>query len=249
MKYLVALAIYVSTAVMAEDKVINYVVIQNQSQPFQIEKAGKNHTGIVTELINEMFEGSGYEVKVHTFPFNRMKSMLTSGKLRNWITYGSPGWGGPQAANLSSSPIYHVEHKLLTTKDFEKEVNKVDDLFGKTAILLHGFDYPGLEPYLEADSVKEIRVKDYAAAFKVLDRLDEKAGFVEMSLRINYNLKKQGRDPQNYKLKDFSSVISDYDIFLAYAPDIDPNIQAFANQQLSRKISSGKLEKIVNKYQ
>lgn len=228
---------------------INYVVIDNQSKPFQIEENSANHSGIVTDIINEIFTGSAYDVKFHTLPFNRMIKMLSTGKIKNWITYGSPSWGGVQAEHLSQIPIYHVEHKLLTNPSFGGDIKKVEDLFGKTLILLLGFDYPGLDPYLKAESIKELRVKNHDSAFRVLQRLSNKAGFVEMSLRIKYNLKLSQRDPDNFLQKDFSTIIADYDIHLAMDPNMNFSYDNFVNERLKTLAENGTLEKIVNKYQ
>ena len=230
-------------------KTINYVVIDNQAKPFQIEENSSNHSGIITDIVNEIFKDSGYEVKFHTLPFNRMMKMLSTGKIKNWITYGSPSWGGVQAEHLSRLPVYHVEHKLVTNPSYSGEVDKVEDLFGKTLILLHGFDYPGLEPYLKAQTIKEIRVKNHDSAFRLLKRLSDKAGFVEMSLRIEYNLKLTNRDPGMFLQKNFSTVISDYDIHLAMDPDMEFSFDSFVNDRLAVLTKDGTLKRIVDSYQ
>ncbi|WDE07756.1 transporter substrate-binding domain-containing protein [Thalassomonas viridans] len=228
---------------------INYVVIDNQAKPFQIEENSQNHSGIITDIINEIFKGSPYEVRFHTLPFNRMMKMLSTGKIKNWITYGSPSWGGVQAEHLSRLPVYHVEHKLVTNPSYAGEVKAVEDLFGKTLILLHGFDYPGLEPYLKAQTIKEIRVKNHDSAFRLLKRLSDKAGFVEMSLRIEYNLKMTKRDPGMFLQKNFSTVISDYDIHLAMDPDMEFAYDGYVNDRLAALTKDGTLKRIVDSYQ
>ena len=44
----------------------------------------------------------------------------------------------------------------------------MQSLNGKGIVLLHGFDYPQLAPYISSGEVEEIRVKNYKSAFKAV---------------------------------------------------------------------------------
>jgi len=227
---------------------INYMVIQDQAQPFQNHQNKKHHTGIITDIVKKIFSGSQYKLKIHTLPFNRMISMLEKGDIENWITFGSPNWPGVQSANLSTLPVFNVQHSLLTSTQQKLDINSATDLFGKTVILLHGFDYPGLEEYIADKRIKAIKVKSYKSAFKVVNRLKGKAGFVEMDVRIKYNLKMENLSAQNYNLHNFSKVIDDYDLHLAMSPTFDKELQQHLEKSLDKLYQSGRLEKIINAY-
>jgi len=227
---------------------INYMVIQDQAQPFQNHQDKKNHTGIITDVIKRIFSGPEYEVKIHTLPFNRMISVLEKGEMKNWITFGSPSWPGVQSANLSSLPVFNVQHSLLTSTQQNYNINSVQDLFGKTMVLMHGFDYPGLESYIAEKKIKAIKVKSYQSAFKVVNRLKDKAGFVEMDIRIKYNLKKQQLATQDYNLLDFSNVIADYDLHLAMSPKFNNDVKRYLDSELSKLVKSGDLAEIIESY-
>ncbi|PKF48807.1 amino acid ABC transporter, partial [Enterovibrio nigricans] len=90
-----------------------------------------------------------------------MIAELSKNQNANWITYGSPLWGDMQAANLSKSPILEVEHSILSGAKSEFNYKDTDDLEDKVAILLFGFDYPGLDKKIKKGDVSEIRVKNY----------------------------------------------------------------------------------------
>ena len=152
---------------------INYIVIQDQAQPFQNHVNQKEHSGIVTDIVKQIFDGADYDLKIHTLPFNRMIKMLEQDKYKNWITFGSPNWPGVQSLNLSAHPIFEVKHGFLTTKQ-RQPITSAKDLFGQTVILLHGFNYPGLDEHIASKKVKSINVKNYPAAFKVVNRLQTK---------------------------------------------------------------------------
>ncbi|MBW3695231.1 transporter substrate-binding domain-containing protein [Vibrio sp. T187] len=227
---------------------IHYYVIEKQAQPFQIEKNGVTHSGIVTDIVKAVFDDTKYELKYHTYPFNRMITQLEAREQENWITYGSPTWGNIQSANLSDIPIYNVKHTLMSSNKKPFEFEDMKDLDDKAVVLLMGFEYPNLDPYIEQGKLAELRVKDYTAAFRVLKRIPGDTVFVEMESRVKYNLAMQKLDPKSFQIQSFSSVIPDYPIHLAFDPKMDQQLQGFINQRLKDLKSSGKLEAIVDSY-
>ncbi|MGF1740522.1 transporter substrate-binding domain-containing protein [Vibrio profundum] len=240
--------ILLSVSSIASAQTINYYVISKQAQPFQIEEKAKNHSGIVTDVVNAIFEKGDYDIAYHTYPFNRMISILESGGERNWITYGSPDWGSVQAENLSELPIYTVRHALVMSKTGEFEFEGMQSLNGKGVVLLHGFDYPQLAPYISSGEVEEIRVKNYKSAFKVVARTPGDTAFIEMSSRVKYNLDKLALNSRNYSIQAFSQVIPDYKIYLAFDKNMDPTLQSYINQRLAELKASGDLDNIISKY-
>ncbi|USD42369.1 ABC transporter substrate-binding protein [Vibrio sp. SCSIO 43135] len=227
---------------------INYYVISQQAQPFQIEEQGSNHSGIVTDIVKAVFDGSDYELAYHTYPFNRMITVLEAGGEENWVTYGSPNWGSVQAENLSDKPIYTVRHTLVTSTKSPFNFADMSSLNGKGVVLLHGFDYPELIPYIEKGDVAEIRVKNYQSAFRVIQRTAGEAAFVEMSSRVSYNLDKLQLDRDLYRMEPFSLVIPDYYIHLAFSKQMKPEIQDFINDRLEEMRTSGELDDIIGNY-
>lgn len=236
------------TTTIASAKDVNYYVISKQAAPFQIENKADQHSGIVTDIVKKVFEGSSYAINYHSYPFNRMISILEDGGQPNWITYGSPSWGGVQAENLSEEPIYTVKHVLLSSKKNEFTFTDMKDMNSKIVVLLHGFDYPQLTPYIKSGDIEELRVKDYQAAFRIVKKLQGDAAFVEMDSRIKYNLSQLGLDNEQYKTQSFNKVIPDYPIYLALDPNMDKSIQSFINSRLKSMKDSGELDIIVNKY-
>ncbi|MGF1692543.1 substrate-binding periplasmic protein [Photobacterium kagoshimensis] len=237
---------FTTVQVTAQD--VNYYVISKQAAPFQIENNENQHSGIVTDIVKKIFEDSRYAINYHSYPFNRMISILEDGGQPNWITYGSPSWGGVQAENLSEEPIYTVKHVLLSSKNNEFTFKDMKDINNKIVVLLHGFDYPQLIPYIESGKIEELRVKDYQAAFRIVNKLQGVATFVEMDSRIKYNFAKLGLDDKQYKTQSFNIVIPDYSIYLALDPNMDKSIQQFINNKLKSMKSNGELDRIVNQY-
>lgn len=248
-KHLLSVALTLScTSFYADSETINYYVITKQATPLQIEEANENHRGIVTDIVKAIFANSQYKIDYHTYPFNRMISLLESGEKTNWVTYGSPEWGGVQAENLSDIPIYNVKHTLVSSSKKNFKFKTIEDLNDKIIVLLHGFDYPPLLPYFQNGSIEELRVKDYTAAFRVINKLPGETAFVEMESRVKYNINKQQLDSASFHMQSFSSVIPDYPIYLAFDPDMDKEIKRFINERLKKIKKSGEIDSIIKKY-
>lgn len=106
---------------------VHYYIIASQAQPFQIETDGSSHRGMVSDIVEAVFDDSQYEIDYHTYPFNRMIDKLDARENPNWVTYGSPSWGNIQSVNLSKDPIYNVKHVLLSSGKEPFEFNTIDD--------------------------------------------------------------------------------------------------------------------------
>ncbi|NOH60964.1 ABC transporter substrate-binding protein [Vibrio sp. RE88] len=237
------------SAISWAEKEINYYVIANQAQPFQIEEHGEKHSGIVTDIVKEIFNDSeAYTLHYHTYPFKRMISILEAGGEPNWITYGSPNWGNVQSENLSEQPIYTVKHALVTSEKVSFKFEDMSSLANKGVVLLLGFDYPELTPYIEQGSVEEIRVNDYSAAFRVLNKLPGDTAFVEMESRVKYYLNHLSYEQDAFHIQAFSQVIPDYSIYLAFSSQMDEDVQAYINARLKELRQSGKLDEIIKTY-
>ncbi|MBU2710737.1 substrate-binding periplasmic protein [Zooshikella harenae] len=234
----------------ANAKEINYVVIADQARPFQIENNGHDHSGIITEIVQNIFSGDEWQLKIHTFPYKRMISMLESGRIKHWITYGSPEWKSVrvQSENLSKYPLVTVKHSLLSYQQPGFKFTKIEDLYGKTVIALLGFLYPGLDPYVENKKVNVMWVKGYEPAFRVLKRLKDDAFILEMAFRLKYNLKKNKEPFDQFQFHDFSLIIPDYQVYFAYSSDMDRETVSFMNKRLKAMHDSKAIEAIVAHY-
>lgn len=228
---------------------VHYLVVEKQTRPLQIEHYGQGHKGIVTEVVLEVFKDRDYQLSMHTMPFPEVVSAMEASYFDNWIGLGSSQWGGVLAENMTDEPIITVSHTLLTVKEGGFTYRSVDDLDDKVVILLEGFDYPGLESYIETGKIQELRVKSYEVAFKLLSRLKSKACFVEMDLRIKYNMARNDIAREDYVFNDFSSVIADYNVHFTLDPKSPKELKSFVDARIKEMKSQGKIEAISSSYQ
>lgn len=217
-----------------------------QGGPFQIIDQDGSRSGIITDVVFEIFKNSPHQLKIHTWPYLRMKQNMKSGKYPGWLRYGAKAWG-PMNDNLSDKPVIKVKNVLLVRKENPFKFSNIQDLFDNRIILIVGFSYRELKPYIQSKKIGEIRVKSFEKAYRAMD-LDRGVGVPDMQVRMLYNLKTQGRDIQRYNIFDFSSVIKNYGIHLNMDPAISKDIQAFINTRLNTLLNSGFVDKTIKKY-
>mgnify|MGYP000162094437 CR=1 FL=1 len=251
MPYFKTLILLLFISIQSHCEHVDYFVISKQARPFQIESNGQKHSGIVSDIVTEIFRRSPHTVKVHTLPFKRMVKELKSGRYPNWLNYGTPSWGSPQGDNLSKTPLIKTSHVVLSSKKNNFEYQNIEDLYTKQVLLFLGFLYPGLDKYIEAGHIKARRLQSYEAVFKSLDReerLKRKAVFIGMRSRILYNLLQNKRNPNDYRLSDFSSIVPSYSISLAYSPTFSPELKSFIEARLVELEANGFIEKTKQAY-
>lgn len=227
-------------------EIVNYIVTRDQSRPFQIENNGKNHRGIITDIVYEIFRGSNYKVVTHTYPVKRTSQTLETRKHPNWIMYGSPVWPPVYSENITA-PLFQIKHSLLTQKSTHFTIPDVETLFGKTLVILFGFDYPGIDKYIKNKKINSYAVKDYLTAFRSVDA-GRGLGFVEMKMRIKYNLKILKKNPNNYNFVDFSHVIPPYNIHIALDKQMPSNTQDFVRKRVLELKHNGFVKQTLHKY-
>lgn len=200
-------------------------------------------TGIVTDVINTLdIPSIQFEQKV--LPFKRMiKSM--SLKKDPWISYGSAAWPGPQSTSLSKTPIINVSHVFLTLND--TAYTSIEDLFGKTIVIIRGFDYPGLEPYFKNGIISGFEVKTHKQAIEAVLK-NRAAAFPEMRFRLAYHLKKNDVESSKVKLSDISDVIPDYAINLCFSKTFPRQARLKIESRLKQMQLSDELQDILNNY-
>lgn len=234
--------VLVSFSSMADNKV-TYFIADGSSSPFQISTYNSKRVGIVTEVINSI-EKHNIHFSHNTLPFKRMIKYMKNPEVK-WITYGSAAWPGQQSLSLSKTSIMTVKHSFFTLKS--NQYNEISDLFGKSLVLIRGFDYPGLTTYIEQDKFNIIYVKDHAAAIKII-AMGRAIAFPEMNVRLNYHLKKMNLPRDDFNFHYIGNIIVDYDINLCFSENFPSNLKTKIEYILVEMKNDGSLEKIINAY-
>ncbi len=232
----------VSFSSIADNK-ITYFIADKSSSPIQISTKNSEQVGIITDVINSI-EKHNIHFYHTILPFKRMMKYMKYPQVK-WITYGSAAWPGLQSLSLSKTPIMTVKHSFLTLKSYQ--YNKISDLFGKSLVLIHGFNYPGLAAYIEQDKFDIIYVKDHEAAIKVI-AMGRAVAFPEMNIRLNYHLKNMNLPRDNFNFHYIGNIIVDYNINLCFSLNFPELLKVKIEDILVEMKSDGSLENIINAY-
>ncbi|PKH87863.1 substrate-binding periplasmic protein [Colwellia sp. Bg11-28] len=237
--FIILLASFSSIA----DNKITYFIADKSSSPIQVSTKNSEQVGIVTDVINAI-EKQNIHFSHSILPFKRMMKYMKNPKVK-WITYGSAAWPGLQSLSLSKTPIMTVKHRFLTLKP--NKHNEISDLFGKSLVLIRGFNYPGLAAYIEQDKFDIIYVKDHEAAIKVI-AMGRAVAFPEMNIRLNYHLKNMKLPRDNFNFHYIGNIIADYDINLCFSLNFPELLKVKIEGILVEMKSDGRLENIINAY-
>ncbi|MCL1140399.1 substrate-binding periplasmic protein [Shewanella pneumatophori] len=233
---------------------LTYLVIANQAEPFQINTSNhQSHSGIISDVVSLLAAKKPFSYTTHVMPFKRYVHEIKKQTYSNWISYGSPMWRTTadnryQNKRLSKQPLFRASHLLVQRNSDPQHYQQVEDLFGKTVILLKGFDYPGLAPYIASGQIKKIGFKSHQSA---LNALNNQRGdlFVEMESRIRYAIKQHNIDPNTFKFTDIAHITPSLNIHLAFGNGVKQTTVDWIDDQIIIMKATGKLEAIINRYQ
>lgn len=233
---------------LAADKAldISYLIVEGASAPLQIpEQTGVTGRGIITDLIAQI-AGEKIPLRHRSLPFKRVLDYMTDSSVeQHWLSYGSAAWTGPQSEHLARTTIIRVRHQFLTRTGTQYQ--SIEDFFGERVILIYGFDYPGLQPYLDSGQLQATYVKDHQGAIRSL--LNNRGiAFADMSIRHDYHLKAMQLDDKLLQRHDIADIIPDYDITLCFSENFPLVQRQYIESELSTLKTSGKLQQILARY-
>ena len=239
-----------STFAFAESETIHYLVIEGV-EPLQVAtEADALAGGLVTEVVQAVFAKSDYNLQPIVAPWLRLNKMRMSDQFDHWLVYGNPKIGDMNES-FSTLPIFPWRHTLVVKKG-QLNFDRLEDLNDQTLVLVHGYDYQGLDDHLvskhpDSGTIKEFRAASVAAALRMLKN-NRGSGYVDIDIRLMHHLKQLGFDQDEFEFYDFSDVIPAANIHLMFNNDLPTEIKHFINQRLESLQQSGTLEKLLLKY-
>jgi hypothetical protein len=229
-----------------DSKKINYVVIDDTAEPFQINRQNSSQKGLITEifttLLDEVYKDKTYNQV--SAPFLRALKIMREGHEFKWVSYGSPKWKKPQSAYLSKEPLFKINHQLITRKGFKYK--SIKDLFGKRVVLINGFAYPGLTKYIKNKKIDVLIVNSHASALKAL-HIKRADAFPEIKIRAKYHMIQNKLNIKDFKFHHFSNYIKDYYFHMSFSKAMSPEIPKF-DKALVKIRNEKKIRKIISKY-
>lgn len=224
-------------------------MINEHVAPLQIATANQPmKAGVVTEIVEAIFSDSNQTLEPILAPAKRIATLRKQDKSNYWLSYGAEHWKGNDAT-LSQEPLFLWRHVLVAKKTVR--VQTIQDLGHLHLLLVHGYDYPQLEPYINHfnPSGTELTVSYVASPESALAMLAKGRGdaYIDIDFRANYHLKNQGLDGK-YIFSDLSAIIPVFPIYLMMDKTTPKSQQAWLNQRLTLLKSNGTVERILAKY-
>lgn len=230
---------------------LTYLSISSQAEPFQI--IHQTNKGIVTDILSQAVQDLDITLSEQAYPFMRYIRTMQTNKYPLWVSYGSPAWQDEteiaiQSRILSKEKLFDVSHVLVVKANRRFNLYSIEALFGETVITLNGFNYPGLDEYIETGQIKTVAVKSHESALKAVEN-SRGIAFIAMKTRALYTMTQAGLDRDDFKLIDFSSIIPPYSIHLSYSETVNEEIKHRIDQAIARLKDSGQVDNIINFYQ
>lgn len=220
MKPILLLLIYFVSFLSYSNDKIEVIYYKSHNPPFQFNN--KHQTGFITQIIQSLSK-IGVTFKPKTLSFKKMIKEMSTSKA-HWISYGSDSWVGAQSTSLSEISLWKVKHVFFTLKS--NKLEGIPSLFDQTLVLIDGYDYPGLDSYINKGLIhKVIRVQNPELA--ILSVLEGNADvYPDMQERINYYLNKMETNHEKFTLNDTANIIPEYEIKLCFSKNFPPLIKA-----------------------
>ncbi len=257
---LIALVVFTTTPFVAMQVLaqvkgkVSYLILGGTVEPLMITKPDDPMAGgIITEIMQLIFENSDYQIVPKIMPWKRMVEELRTGN--DWITYGFLVGNEPDIPlEFSQTPIMAFNHVAITLKTDHFKIDDVADIENRVAILVENFHYPGLDPHLAnplvgegGGSIKAVRAFTPKGTLRMLrhKRGDVVFGF---HARMLYSLIDSGLKLEDLRFQDASNIIPSQPLYLTLSPQQPTEVKRLINRSLERMASDGTLERILLKY-
>jgi polar amino acid transport system substrate-binding protein len=248
------LSLLVASPGMAQKKgQVSYLILNTVKPLIITEPDNPMAGGIVTEIIRSVFEKSNYEIVPKVMPWKRMAIEIREGG--DWLTYGFPDGFGPDLPHeFSKLPIFEFNHVAITLRENDFKIRQTSDVFGRKAILVENFHYPGLDAHLDkplegkgSGMIHSVRGFTPQGVLKMLrhKRGDVVFGYLA---RMLYHVESSGLSLDDIRIQDASQIIPSSSVYLAFSPKISPDVKKLINDGVARITTSGELSRILAKF-
>jgi ABC-type amino acid transport substrate-binding protein len=233
---------------------ITYFILAGTMEPLMIMSPEDPMAGgFFTAIIKRVFKDSPYAVIPKVMPWKRMIKEFA--KTDNWLMHGIPAFFEPDIPfRLSKVAVFPFNHIAITLRERHFNIGSVQDLFGKTVILVENYHYPGLDKFLDKPLVgtgkgRVLSVRSFKPVGQ-MRMLVHRRGDVAIGFqpRLLYNMKKAGVTLDQVNFQDVSGIIPTQQMYIAFSPKLPPAFSGFLNERLSNMKSDGTIAKILQKY-
>ena len=223
------------------------------SEPLVIVKKTRVR-GIVTDVVRQIFRETDYELQPRPMPSDKFRRLLESGMDVNWITYGSPKWQRKTTVadiyQYSDKPLFDLRYSLLSSRPAAR-IEEIQDLIGHRLVLIQGYLYPELEPFLSQDSQKKGIIPYFVTSRSdALNMIRERRAdyFLSGTKRAHWTLHSLGYSHDEVAMQDFSHQIPAQPVHLAFNKDAPEELKNLINRRLDELLATDLLPRLIRHY-
>ncbi|RED52248.1 substrate-binding periplasmic protein [Aestuariispira insulae] len=239
-------------ALAKDDRHVTFVAY-SASEPLIIAKKNRVR-GIITDVVRQIFRETPYQLEYQQIPSEKFLRLLESGLDSNWITYGSPAWHkdspSEEQFEFSEQPLFELHYSLVSSKPAIK-VSKIQDLIGRRLVLIQGYRYPELEPYLHLDSDRGGIIPFYVTSRTdaMIMIAEHRADFfLSGTKRAHWSMHAMGYSHDEISLQDFSHQIPAQPVHLSFNRNAPAALKRHINRRLGELLASDLLPRLIRHY-
>lgn len=228
---------------------VHYLVVDEKTRPFQIVEDNQSRGGIVTEVVDAVFAGTGYEVSHEVLPVNRLRVSVLENRINHWVAFDAPVWNSfGSEGEMLPQPLFTTRHVMVTCRpDLPDRITSIDQLEGLSVVMLRHFDYLAISEAGESGRLQPVPIDRFEAGLNLVQtgRAD---GFVEMVSRLRHYLMNYSGDGSCFREVDLSPIIPRYPIHLSVDRDWPGEFKTLVSERLAELSRSGELDRIYRQY-
>ncbi|MDJ0624543.1 MAG: hypothetical protein QNJ17_16380 [Desulfocapsaceae bacterium] len=139
--------------------------------------------GLLMESAIKTIEKAGFDWEAVSLPANRIGSLMATGHIHVWLGLDTL----PQFKGNTHVGVAVVEKLTLGayTIGYKPPINKLQDLNGKTLLILRGYSYGGWTSYIK-DPANNIRYLEFNTHEKAFERLKILSERIDNLYLLNY---------------------------------------------------------------
>lgn len=233
---------------VSDGATVNYLVLEQRAEPFQIVENGESKGGTVTDIVSAIFSMSPWTVKTWVMPINRLRKSVSDGDVHYWVAYDAMRWRtfGNNGLMVDEA-LFDTHHTLLTCRtDLPDNIQHIGQLRDLKLATIRDFSYPEIEQAARKGLLQQIPVDRYDAGIRLV-RMGRVDGFVEIASRLQYHMR-SAENAGCFRWVDVSDVIPDFPIYLAVSAEWPREFRSFIADCIRELKATGKIDAILARY-
>lgn len=241
-----------AVAIAADIPAVNYLVYGTAGEPLQVVQGDGEVGGFITDVVTEVFAGSGVAVVPVIKPITRQKPNMINGKAKRWIAYALGSWrqegvwGDATFAGVDLIP-YSLSLGYKKRAPEPEVMNLTESLLAGGVVWIRGFKYPGTEAFSQRYHFNFDRAKNHTAMLNMV-AAGHTRFFMEHEPRMRYIMAKQGMKADDFSFYSLKSEVPPTSITLLMSNDLGAETIALVNRRLAEMQGSGRIAELTEAY-